>query len=225
MLQPVHRHAWDMEPREAIALQRRLAEQVVLHDALPRPPHTVAGIDVGLPRGASVARAGIVVLALDGLETLEEVAAEEPISYPYVPGLLSFREAPAILAALSLLSVEPDVLMFDGQGYAHPRRMGIASHLGVLLDRPALGCAKSRLFGSAPEPPEERGGMTLLRHGDEVIGAVLRTRSRVKPVYVSVGHRLSLDTAIALVLDTGAGYRLPEPTRRAHQLASSSHHS
>jgi len=222
MLTPVIDHPWDPEPREAIALQRRLAERVILRDDLPGPPRTIAGIDVGLPRGAGVARAAVVVLALDGLETIEQAVAQEPVRYPYIPGLLSFREAPAILAALARLTTEPDILMFDGQGYAHPRRMGIATHLGLVLVRPAVGCAKSRLYGSGPEPPEERGGVALLRHGEEVVGAALRTGTRVKPVYVSVGHRLSLDTAIALVLGTGAGYRLPEPTRRAHQLASAS---
>ncbi len=213
-------HSWDLSPREAIALQKRLAGQVVAQDTLAGPPRRVAGIDVGLRRGSSVARAAAVVLTLPELHVVDEAVVEQPVTFPYVPGLLSFREAPAILACLAHLSAPPDVLIFDGQGLAHPRRLGIASHVGILLDLPSLGCAKSRLCGEHEEPAASRGDYALLRAGDEVIGAVLRTRTAVRPVFVSVGHRLSLPTAIALVLACGAGYRLPEPTRLAHRLAS-----
>jgi deoxyribonuclease V len=178
----------------------------------------VAGIDVGIKDG--LARAAVVVLTLPQLELIEQACAERPATFPYVPGLLSFREAPAILDALATLTHIPDVLIFDGQGYAHPRRMGIATHIGVLLDHPAIGCAKSRLCGTYQEPGLDRGSRTWLRDGEETIGAVVRTRTRVKPVFVSVGHRVSLPTAIDTVLRCGGGYRLPEPTRRAHRVAS-----
>jgi deoxyribonuclease V len=141
------------------------------------------------------------------------------ITFPYVPGLLAFREGPVVLAALEQVSDPPDVLLFDGQGLAHPRRLGLATHIGVLLDRPSIGCAKSRLCGEHEEPPAERGGWVPLRDGDEVIGGVVRTRAGVRPVYVSVGHRVDLETAVSLVVACCTRYRLPEPTRRAHRAA------
>ena len=217
MLTPVLAHRWDLSPRDAVALQRELSHRVVQCPA-PRRIQTVAGIDVAL-RGER-ARAAVVVLGLPKLEEVERVCADLPIEYPYVPGLLSFREAPAILQAISRLRVVPDVLMFDGQGYAHPRRMGIATHIGLLLDHPTVGCAKSRLCGSHGQPGPERSSYSLLRTGDEVVGAVLRTRRRVKPVFVSVGHRMGLGDAVRLVLRCGRGYRLPEPTRWAHRVAT-----
>lgn len=218
MPSPVFTHEWDIAPREAVALQSRLASRIVLSDAGTPRWRLVAGVDVGLRRG--VARAGVVVLSFPDLETVECIVAERPITFPYIPGLLSFREAPAILDGLSRLQSEPDVILFDGQGYAHPRRMGIATHVGILLDRPTVGCAKSRLYGTHEEPGPERGSYTPLRHDGEVIGAVVRTRTRVKPVFVSVGHRMTLERAVELVLACGAGYRLPEPTRQAHRVAS-----
>jgi len=179
---------------------------------------TVAGVDVGIK--GELARAAVVVMALPELSILERVVIERPVTFPYVPGLLSFREAPAILEALARLESVPDVLLFDGQGYAHPRRMGIATHVGILLDHPTIGCAKSRLCGSYEEPAPARGSYTWLRDRGETVGAVLRTRSGVQPVFVSVGHRMRLDIAIDLVLRCTRGYRLPEPTRWAHHLAS-----
>jgi deoxyribonuclease V len=216
-MRPIFEHAWDLSPGEAIALQKELAQRVSM-DGLPDKISSVAGVDVGIRRG--VARAAVVVLTWPELEVVERSLAQCAVSFPYVPGLLSFREAPVILAALKDLAYTPDVLVFDGQGYAHPRRLGLASHVGVLLDHPTVGCAKSRLCGQACEPKETRGSYTWLMDNDEVIGAVLRTRSRVRPVYVSVGHRIRLEKAIDLVLRCGRGYRLPEPTRRAHQAAS-----
>jgi deoxyribonuclease V len=142
-----------------------------------------------------------------------------PVSFPYVPGLLAFREGPIVLAALERLAERPDVLIFDAQGLAHPRRMGLATHLGILLDVPSVGCAKSRLCGKETEPGEEKGSWTPLLDRGEVIGAVVRTRSRVRPVYVSVGHRVDLETAVSLVLSCATKYRLPEPTRWAHRVA------
>ena len=145
--------------------------------------------------------------------------AEEPVSFPYVPGLLTFREGPVVLAALARLRLEPDLLIFDGQGLAHPRRLGIAAHIGVLVDRSGIGCAKSRLWGKHQEPGSEKGDYALLRDGQEVIGAVVRTRTRVKPVYVSVGHRIDLAQAIEYVLGCCTRFRLPETTRLAHRAA------
>lgn len=210
-------HRWDLSPAGAIALQRDLAGRVRRDDDHV-PWRTVAGVDVGVRCG--VARAAVVVLCYPDLRQVGQAVAEAPVTFPYVPGLLSFREAPVVLQALAKLEVRPDVLLFDGQGYAHPRRMGIASHVGVLLDCPTVGCAKSRLCGSHVEPDVARGSQSRLMDGEEVIGVVLRTRSAVRPVYVSVGHRVSLESAVALVLGCGAGYRLPEPIRRAHRLAS-----
>ncbi len=217
MLQPTLQHGWDLSPKEAVALQRELARRIDTNDHVGSPA-TVAGIDVGIKRG--IARAAVVVLTFPDLEAIEQVCAERPVSFPYVPGLLSFREAPVILDALSRMNSVPDVLIFDGQGYAHPRRMGLATHLGSLLDHPTIGCAKSRLCGTYEEPAPERGNCTWLRDEGEVIGAVVRTRSRVKPVFVSIGHKTRLQSAIDLILRCGAGYRLPEPTRWAHRYAS-----
>lgn len=217
MRKPVFEHAWDLPPKEAIALQRALASRVRFA-APPAPIETVGGIDVSMRQGN--ARAAIVVMTLPTLQEIQRVCVDAPITYPYVPGLLSFREAPPILRALEQLEHIPDVLMLDAQGYAHPRRLGLASHIGVLLDHPTVGCAKSRLCGAHEEPARERGAHTPLRDGDEVIGAVVRTRTGVRPVYVSVGHRMTLQASVALVLACGKGYRLPEPTRWAHRAAA-----
>ena len=217
MLAPVRQHPWSLSPKEAIALQRELAQEVDLNGA-EEEFHTVGGVDVGIKDG--VARASVAVFTYPELQRVEHAIAESPLVFPYVPGLLSFREAPVILAALARLHRVPDVLVFDGQGYAHPRRMGIATHLGILLDHPTVGCAKSRLCGTFEEPGPQRGSVSWLRDGQEIIGAVLRTRARVKPVFVSVGHKVALERAIDLILGCGRGYRLPEPTRWAHRLAS-----
>jgi deoxyribonuclease V len=214
-------HSWDLAPAEARAVQRRLAAEIVVEDRLGEI-RRVAGVDVGFPRRGDqeMARAAAVLLSFPDLTPLGDSLVEEPVRYPYIPGLLSFREAPAIIAALERLPEPPDLIMADGQGRAHPRRFGIACHLGLLLDRPALGCAKSRLVGRYDEPPPEPGAWTPLTDHGEVIGAVVRTRAGVKPLFVSVGHRVSLETAVALVLACGRGLRLPEPTRLADQLAS-----
>ncbi len=210
-------HDWDVPPKRAVSIQRHLADQVVLiwdH----RPVRTVAGIDVGFPAGK--ARAAIGVLSLSDLQLVDSAVAETDVHFPYVPGLLAFREGPVILAACERLSVTPDLLLFDGHGLAHSRRMGIATHIGVLTDVPSIGCAKSRLAGVHQEPGPHRGAHALLYDEGEVIGAVLRTRESVSPVYVSVGHRIDLDTALDYVLRCCTRYRLPEPIRCAHQLAS-----
>lgn len=211
-------HPWDLSTTEAIELQKELAHKVVAQTTFDRAEvGTVAGVDVGLKGG--LARAAVVVLDAASLEPVEWAVATAEIPFPYVPGLLTFREGPGVLAALEKLTTRPDVLLFDGHGRAHPRRIGLASHLGVILDQPTVGCAKSRLTGQYDEPGEEAGEWSPLRDGDEVIGAVLRTRTGVRPVFVSTGHRVDLPTAIDLVLSCTQGYRLPETTRYAHALA------
>lgn len=201
-------------------IQIRLAEKVVDEDVLG-PVELVAGIDVGFEDNNTVMRAAIAVLTFPELALVEKSVARLPTSFPYVPGLLSFREGPAIMQAFEGLSALPDLLLFDGQGVAHPRRLGIASHIGVLKDVPSVGVAKSRLWGNAQEPLGlEKGDWTPLWHGDEIVGAVVRTRTNVKPLYVSIGHRVSLQTAIEYVLACTTRYKLPETTRWAHRLAS-----
>jgi len=212
-------HAWDLSPREAIALQQRLRGEIVLEDHLG-PLRHVAGVDVGFEAGNTITRAAVAVLGYPGLELVDHAIARRPTAFPYVPGLLSFREIPAVLDALERIRTTPDLLLCDGQGIAHPRRFGIACHLGLLTDLPAIGVAKSRLVGAHAEPGNEKGDWTPLRDGDEIIGAVLRTRRGVKPLYISPGHRVSLETSIRLVLDCTPRYRLPETTRWAHRLAS-----
>ena len=210
-----------MSPAEAIKLQNELAGEVSRTGEI-YTPRTVAGADISVNRWAKTGTAAVVVLSFPGLELLEVKVITDSLTFPYVPGLLSFREAPLVLAACEELAITPDILMVDGQGIAHPRRIGLASHLGLFLDIPAIGCAKSRLCGSHDEPGKERGSHTELTDNGEVIGAVVRTRTGVKPVYVSVGHKIDLRAAIAVTLGCCRGYRLPEPTRLAH-LAAGGH--
>lgn len=202
-----------------MALQRDWSARLILVDRLGSVQR-VAGVDVGFEGGGAVTRAAVVVLGYPGLELLETAIARRPTTFPYVPGLLSFRELPAVLEALDRLRETPDLLLCDGQGIAHPRRFGIASHLGLLVDLPSIGVAKSRLYGSHSAVPEARGAWTPLHAEGEVIGAVLRTRTGVKPLYVSPGHRVNLETAVGYVLGCCTRYRLPETTRQAHRLAS-----
>jgi deoxyribonuclease V len=219
MHQPPHpiRHAWTLSPREAVALQRELAERVI-REGDPTAAQLVAGVDVGFVGGR--ARAAVAVLSLSSLELVDHAVAEVPVTFPYVPGLLSFREVPAVLEALGRVALQPDLLLCDGQGIAHPRRCGFASHLGLWTDTPTIGVAKSRLIGAHSAVPDQKGAWVPLLHGEAVIGAALRTRACVAPVYVSVGHRISLDAAIRCVLACTTRYRLPETTRWAHRLAS-----
>jgi len=215
-------HRWDLDEAEARVLQRELARQVVREDRFGTI-RTVAGVDLGFPRtpdGGELGRAAVVVLRWPDLDLVEERVVEQPVTFPYIPGLLSFREAPVGLAAITSLERRPDLLLVDGQGLAHPRRCGIACHLGLLLDLPTIGCAKSLLVGQAEESGPDPGDWTPLVNRGETIGAALRTRPKTRPIYVSIGHRVSLTSAIALVAQCGRGYRLPEPTRLADRIAS-----
>lgn len=212
-------HPWILSPAEAIAVQQALRPRLVLTDQLGTVQR-VAGVDVGFEAAGTVTRAAIAVLSFPELDLLETAMARRPTTFPYIPGLLSFRELPAVLEALERLREPPDLLVCDGQGIAHPRQFGIACHLGLLTDLPAIGVAKTRLCGAHAEPPDQRGAWTPLWLRDKPIGAVLRTRPGVKPLYISSGHRISLLTAMDYVMRCCTRYRLPETTRHAHRLAS-----
>jgi len=212
-------HDWNLSYAQAIELQKSLAPQVRF-TPLKKKPRLVAGIDCAISKDNRQIIACIVVLKLPGLEVFETTSAVRKANFPYIPGLLSFREAPVCIAALKKLKSRPDVFVVDGQGIAHQRRLGLAAHLGLFLDRPTIGCAKSRLVGTFEEPAGLKGAYSLLKDKDEIIGAVVRTRTNVKPVFVSVGHRCLLEEAIKIVLKCTTKYRLPEPTRMAHQTAA-----
>jgi len=211
-------HRWDVTYREAVAIQEELRGRLILRaDGLPDPLRTVAGADISYDRGSDLFFAAVVLMNYPELTLLEEATFSARVSFPYIPGLLSFREGPPLIAAFAKLNQPPDLILFDGQGIAHPRGIGLASHLGLILDRPAIGCAKSRLVGTHEPVGEKRGEWTELTHQEKKVGAVLRTRDRVKPIFVSPGHRVDLERAMALVLACCRGYRIPEPTRRAHR--------
>jgi deoxyribonuclease V len=218
--QPLHR--WDISAKEALALQKQLRPLVRLAGMLTLDQiRTVAGLDVayvGREGESRQGKAAIVVLSFPELEVIEQVTAITEVTFPYVPGLLSFREAPVLLAAWEQLETQPDVLLFDGQGYAHPRRFGLATHLGVYLNTPSIGCAKSRLIGSYEEPGPQQGSLSPLTDHGEVIGMVVRSKTGTKPLFVSIGHLMDLTTAVELVMRCLHGYRLPEPTRLADKL-------
>ncbi len=209
---------WPRSVSQAIALQEELRAGVERRDRLSRVRH-VAGADVGFEQAGAVTRAAVVVLSFPGLELVDWAVARRRTRFPYVPGLLSFREAPAVVAAFKRLRVAPDLLLCDGQGIAHPRRCGLASHLGLLLALPTIGVAKSRLTGHHGEPGAGKGDWTPLMDDGETVGAVLRTRAGVRPVYVSIGHRVGLETAIEYTLRCTTRFRLPETTRAADRLS------
>lgn len=210
------RHRWDVSPDEAIAIQQRLRAGIPVVEPIALDQiRTIAGIDASY---REVGRAAIVVFSFPDLALVEQVTATREVTFPYVPGLLTFREGPVVLAAFERLRVQPDLLMFDGQGYAHTRRMGLARHLGIYLDRPSIGCAKSRLTGTYEEPGLEPGAWTPLMNRGEEIGRVVRTKARTKPLFISVGYQITLPLAVEVVLRCTRGYRLPEPTRIADQL-------
>ncbi len=203
---------------QAQEIQRRLAPLVVRSGEIANP-RFIAGADISCRRGEDLATGAVVVLDYPGLRPVEVKVIKARPTLPYIPGLLSFREAPIILAACEALTALPDLLIVDGQGIAHPRRLGIAAHLGLWLNIPTIGCAKSLLCGEYEEPPIPAGSYRDITDEDETIGAALRTRDGVKPVFVSIGHQLSLESAIHWVLQCCRGYRLPEPQRLAHQAA------
>ena len=214
-----HPHPWDVTPAQAREIQNHLRDRVETVDRLPEIG-IVAGVDVGFEQQGSTTRAAVTLLSFPSLEPVDQVLARLPTQFPYIPGLLSFRELPAILEAMKQLRRLPDLLLCDGQGIAHPRRFGIACHLGLLTDIPSIGVAKSRLIGSHSELPTEKGSRVPLMDQGEQIGCVLRTRTGVKPLYISSGHRISLQTAIDYALACTTRFRLPETTRSAHKLAS-----
>lgn len=206
-------------PSAAIRLQTRLAP-LVRAEPLTWPVRLVAGADLAFSPDGIRCLAGLVLFDLEARAVVEESLAWRPVRFPYVPGLLSFREIPAVLAAARKLNTVPDLFMFDGQGYAHPRRIGLASHAGLILDMPTIGAAKSRLIGRHEDPPQAPGSRAPLMDRGEEVGAVLRTRAGVRPIFVSVGHRITLNEAVAVTLACVTRYRLPEPTRLAHQLVT-----
>ncbi len=212
-------HRWNVTPARAIAIQRDLASRVEI-SRLPGPVRYVAGLDAGFTRDEKWCMAAVVLWDLQDQAVIEQHVQRRRLAFPYVPGLLSFREAPALLAAIGKLRVRPDVLMCDGQGVAHPRRFGIACHVGVLTGLPSLGCAKSILVGAHGVLRTARGSKSPLMDRGERVGTALRTRNGVNPVYVSIGHRIDLPGAEEVVLRGSIRFRLPEPTRRAHQLCS-----
>lgn len=205
---------------EATAVQQRLRGQVVLQPPPGFAPRLVAGLDVSMDRDADECVAGVVVLSLPTLEIVDQATAVAPVPMPYVPGFLAFRELPAVAAALDRLATRPDVLVFDGQGIAHPRRFGIACYGGLLFDLPALGCAKSILVGTHAPLGPERFARAPLVHRGETVGVAIRLRERTLPVFVSPGHLLDLETAVQVVTSVSAGFREPETTRRAHRLVN-----
>ena len=211
-------HDWEVSTAQAKEIQVSLAKQVIAEDEVITP-RFVAGIDISAPDAQGIARGAVVVLRYPEFDIAEIEIAEGEITFPYVPGLLSFRESPLVLAACEKLDTLPDLVLIDGQGIAHPRRFGLASHVGLFLDLPTIGCAKSLLCGQHQPVGEEAGSRAELFDNGQLVGAALRTKSRVKPIYVSVGHRIGLASALQWVLRCCRGYRLPEPTRLAHLAA------
>ncbi len=213
ILKYLNLHSWEVNPREAIQLQKELKKKISLKKSFSKIKK-VAGADVSYYKNKMIA--GVIVFEFPNLKAIEKRSFISPINFPYIPGLLTFREGPSILAAFKKIKNEPDIILFDGQGIAHPRRMGIATHLGLFLGRPTIGCAKSRLSGKYTSVGEEKGNYALLKEGEEVLGAVLRTRREVKPIFVSPGHKIDLPNSIEIVLKCIVKYRLPLPVREAH---------
>ena len=213
-------HRWDLTPTEAVALQKELRAQLVLQPPPGFAPRLVAGADVSMDKGSDVAYAGLVVIDATTMETVDQATVTAPLTFPYVSGLLSFREIPPVHAAWERLGTRPDVVIFDGAGYAHPRRFGLACHAGMLLGVPTVGCAKTILVGTHGPLGTERGSAAPLVHKGETVGMAVRLRDAVTPVYVSPGHLMDLETAVRVVLSMGTGFREPETTRRAHRLVN-----
>lgn len=214
-------HLWDCKYHEAVSIQNMLREKLILRDKdLHRPIRTIAGADISYAKGSDLFFAAVVLLDFESMAVIEESTCKAQAAFPYIPGLLSFREGPALLSAFSKLRQKPDAVMFDGQGIAHPRGIGLASHIALFLDLPAIGCAKTRLCGTHEEVGNEKGNFAPLLLNNSVCGAVLRTKRKVKPVFVSQGHKISLETAIDITLSCCRSYRLPDPVRKAHLLVN-----
>lgn len=213
-------HPWNLAPRDAAALQRQLAAQVVVKDHLPPEVRQVAGVDVSYKKHGKMFFAAVSVLSFPDLEPLSRATAQGLSEFPYIPGLLSFRELPIVLEAFRRLPQAPDVILVDGQGIAHPRRLGLASHLGLWLGVPTIGCAKSRLCGEHPAPGKDKGDAVPLRDGEDTLGTVLTTRTGTRPLYVSPGHLIDHRRAVEITLACCRRYRQPEPTRSAHLLSN-----
>lgn len=216
-------HSWDISTTEARELQVQLAGSVSTVSTVPDVVRYLAGLDISPPDSEGVVRGAAVVLEYPSLEIVEVKTAEGEPPFPYIPGLLSFRESPVLLDALKLLETRPDIIYVDGQGLAHPRRFGLACHIGLLTQTPTIGCAKSILVGSHSELPTSAGAHERLVHKDEEVGAAVRTRDKVRPMYISPGHLIDIDTSIKWVLASCKGRRMPEPTRKAHQAAGKAH--
>ncbi|MCH8157917.1 MAG: endonuclease V [Nitrospinae bacterium] len=213
-------HSWDVTPKEAAEIQKKLAGKITL-SFKNSPPRIVAGADISFSKGSDNAYAGIVLLSFPSLELIHEYGLSGPLKFPYVPGLLSFREAPLLLKLLRHVNPAPDLLFFDGQGLAHPRRFGLACHMGLLLDRPAIGCAKSKLIGNFSEPGRKKGSSAELRDSNgDLLGTALRSREGCKPIFVSPGHKIDTPASVRYTLECCTRYRIPEPTRRAHLLVN-----
>jgi deoxyribonuclease V len=215
-MKALNHHRWDVTPKQALKIQTELANQVVQKSGL-KPPQWIAGADISLTQKSNEAFAGIVVLNAETLEITDEYYIRGTIDFPYIPGLLSFREAPLLLKLFKKVSPAPQLIFFDGQGIAHPRKLGLASHMGLFLNCPTIGCAKTRLTGSFSEPGLKMGSRSrLLDKAGQTIGSALRTRENCKPVFISVGHQIDLDSAVYWTLKCTTRYRIPEPTRLAH---------
>ena len=211
-------HPWNVTPQEAIQIQKQIRGRVIPQGHVDHV-HLVAGADVAFDKETETTYAGVVVLQMPELRVVETLTETSPTTFPYIPGLLSFREAPALLKLFKKIKSEPDVIFLDGHGLSHPRSAGIACHIGVIINRPTIGCAKSLLTGSYKEPALSHGAMSYLYNKtDQIIGAVVRTRDRTKPVFISIGHQIDLTEAIQLTIACGKGYRIPEPTRQADLL-------
>jgi len=210
-------HPWNVSHKKAIEIQERLKKSIVLKFAVKKP-ELIAGADVSYTKKSEIFYASVVVFKLQTMEKVEEVTANGKVGFPYISGLLSFRESPILLKAFAKIKSEPDVIILDAQGIAHPRGIGLASHIGLLLNKPSIGCAKTRLIGEYNEVGGEAGCHSPLTIKEKIVGAVLRTRKNIKPVFVSPGHKIDLNTSIDLVLQSCCGYRLPEPIRQAHNL-------
>ena len=213
-------HPWNVTYKEAVKIQKDLKDKVILKKIDKRIKY-VAGLDVSYARGSNIMWAGVVVLDFPSLNKAEERWSQKKVSFPYIPGLLSFREIPALIDALRKMEIEPDLIFCDGQGIAHPRGLGLASHLGILLKKPTIGCAKSLLVGTYNQVGERKGNYAYLIYQNKVIGAVVRTRSKVKPIFISPGYGIVLNDCVKFVLKSCSTYRIPEPTRQAHLLVNS----